>query len=504
MHTFPPHSIRLSLLLSLLVSLSLSAVRPEPVRAECAAAWSVVPSPNGSGDHNRLGAVAVVSANDIWAVGNTGFGLSSLSTLTEHWNGTSWSVVPSPDGTFGVNFLTDVDEVTSNDVWAVGYSWNGSTSNNQARTLVLHWNGSTWNAVSSPNTSDPENRLLGVVAISANDVWAVGSTYDYTFYRTVIMHWNGTSWSLLPSPNPPGSSFNILYGIDAVSANDVWAVGTRQNTLEQTLVLHWDGASWTVVPSPQVGPYGNNMLEVHAVSANDIWAVGYHLTVVGFDQPYQTSVFHYNGTSWSVVPSPNVNQNNNYLFDVVGLAANDAWAVGFYDTGFVLKTMIQHWNGVSWTIVTSPNGSTGSNELTGIDAVSAGELWTLGSAGAGETAVNTLVERYSTTCPNTMHVSAIQPNFRSRPGGFQVGAAIRVVDATGIAVPNAAVTVQVTFPDGSLITRVRPTGANGTATLAFNTTQAGIYTFTVTTIAKAAWTYDAESNQETSDSIDVQ
>lgn len=497
------HPLGLSFLLALLLGLSPSANPPTPAGAQCSAAWNLVSSPNGNNDHNRLGAVGIISANDIWAVGNTGFGLSTLSTLTEHWNGSSWSVVPSPNGTFAVNFLADVDGVASNDVWAVGYSWNGSVSDNQARTLILHWNGNTWSVVPSPNTTSPENRLLGVVAISANNVWAVGSSYDYTFYKTMIMRWNGAIWSIVPSPNP--SDHNILYGIDAVAANDVWAVGTQQDTLEQTLVLHWNGAGWGVVPSPQVGPYGNNMLEVHAVTANDIWAVGYHLTVIGVAQPYQTSAFHYNGTSWSVVPTPNVNQRNNYLFDVAGVAPNDAWAVGFYDTGTVLKTMIQHWNGTGWTIVSSPNGSPGSNELTAVAAVSATDIWAVGSSTNGEIEVNTLVERYSATCSgSTMHVSSIVPSFRPRTGGFRVQAVITVVDATGVTVPGAMVSVKVTFPNGSTTNLTRNTNAGGKATAAVTSPLKGTYTFTVTNITKTGLTYNPADNVETSESINVQ
>src|SRR5256885_8967205 len=57
--------------------------------------WSVVPSPNGDST-SGLSSVAAVSANDIWAVGNSGSQRGSGQTLIEHWNGTQWSLVPSP------------------------------------------------------------------------------------------------------------------------------------------------------------------------------------------------------------------------------------------------------------------------------------------------------------------------------------------------------------------------------------------------------------------------
>src|ERR1700737_4195342 len=51
-----------------------------------ACGWSVVPSPNGSSS-SALSGVAVVSANDIWAVGSSGSQRSGGQTLIEHWNG---------------------------------------------------------------------------------------------------------------------------------------------------------------------------------------------------------------------------------------------------------------------------------------------------------------------------------------------------------------------------------------------------------------------------------
>jgi hypothetical protein len=283
-------------------------------------------------------------------------------------------------------------------------------------------------------------------------------------------------------------------------------VGTQQDTLEQTLVLHWNGAKWTVVPSPQVGPYGNNMLEVHAVSANDIWAVGFHLAVFGFTQPYQTSTFHYNGTSWSVVPSPNVNQNPNYLFDVVGLAPNDAWAVGLYDTGDALKTMIQHWNGTNWTIQPSPSPSTYANELHAVDAVSATDIWAVGRRATTDFfGTSTLVERYSAACPtpNTMHVANIVPQFQNVPGGFQVQAVVTIQDANGAAVAGATVTVDITLPNGNHVIRTKTTNTNGRASVLVRSSLTGAYTFTVTNVTKTAWTYDPAANAETSDTITV-
>ncbi len=77
-----------------------------------AQAWTVVPSPAGG----QLNGVASVSANDVWAVGQT----LAPGTLAEHWGGTAWSVVPTPNPVPGSDRLSAVAAVSTSDVWAVG------------------------------------------------------------------------------------------------------------------------------------------------------------------------------------------------------------------------------------------------------------------------------------------------------------------------------------------------------------------------------------------------
>src|SRR5438067_4164099 len=63
----------------------------------------------------------------------------------------------------------------------------------------------------------------------------------------------------------------VLGGIVAVSAWDIWAVGNGNGVSDagQPLVEHWNGTSWTIVPSPR-----GDLWSVSALSARDIWAVG--------------------------------------------------------------------------------------------------------------------------------------------------------------------------------------------------------------------------------------
>ncbi len=84
-----------------------------------------------------------------------------------------------------------------------------------------------------------------------------------------------------------------------------------------------------------------------------------------------------------------------------------------------------------------------------------------------------------------------------------MNATIKVVDASGVAVSDAAVTVRVSFPDGHSVNRTRTTGASGKVNVSVASALTGTYTFAVTNIVKAGLTYDPAANVETSDSITV-
>ena len=102
-----------------------------PVAPTSAAVWAIENSPSGGGA-NSLNGVTCTSASDCWAVGSNG------SPLTEHWNGTSWSIVPAAYTTgysFGFNGVTCS---SASDCWAVGVY--GVPSSDQF-TLIEHWDG---------------------------------------------------------------------------------------------------------------------------------------------------------------------------------------------------------------------------------------------------------------------------------------------------------------------------------------------------------------------------
>jgi len=194
------------------------------------ASWKVVSSPSMGPSFDYLNAVAVVSANDVWAVGSYQNSQGSGQTLIEHWNGTNWQVIPSPNPGATTNILGDVVAVSATNIWAVGAYQNSGDS---GQTLIEHWNGTNWQIVSSSNMGTGSNGLLGVAAVSATNIWAVGMYGEPSHSQTLIEHWNGTSWTVASSPNM-GTGDSSLKRVTAVSATNLWAVGNYANL--QTLI----------------------------------------------------------------------------------------------------------------------------------------------------------------------------------------------------------------------------------------------------------------------------
>ncbi len=169
-------------------------------RSVSAADWQILASPNLGTQANSLSSVAAVADNDVWAVGwGYNQSLGAYRTVIEHWTGASWALVKSPNATNGYNLLNGVAVVAANDVWAVGQAANGSTYS----TLVEHWNGTAWSIVPSPNVPGLSSTLQAISVISANDIWAVGYATDSSFNNfTLTLHWKRHRLEHRAQPDP--------------------------------------------------------------------------------------------------------------------------------------------------------------------------------------------------------------------------------------------------------------------------------------------------------------
>src|SRR5882757_3191561 len=331
-----------------------------------------------------------------------------------------WSIVSSPNTSATQhNALRGVTCVSASECWAVGYY----LSDNAAQTLIERWDGTSWSIVSSPNTSATQsNFLLGVTCMSASECWAVGYYYnDNVISQTLIERWDGTSWAIVSSPNTSTADYNSLSGVTCVSASECWAVGyyyTGDNFVDQTLIERWDGTSWSIVNSPNTNTQSNVLLGVTCGSASECWAVGdYAFT----GSVLQTLIERWDGTSWEIVSSPNTSTTqSNLLYSVTCGPASDCWAVGYYIVDAVSnlnQTLIERWDGTSWTIVSSPNTSaTQSNLLYGVTCGSMPDCWAVGYYYNASGVAQTLALRYTASpTPTPTPTGTPTPTASPRP-----------------------------------------------------------------------------------------
>ena len=366
--------------LAVLVAASaLLAVRPLGAVASVNATWTIQRTPNRSSDFNELTAITTVSASDAWSVGTfRGPGSPAFRTLVEHFDGTSWRAFQSPNVGTSNNELNAVVADASNNAWAVGFEFNGAAE----RTLIEHWNGTAWSVSSSPNVGSGNNDLRGVAAISSSDAWAVGQSTGIV-NSTLAEHWNGTAWSIVPSPTPVGGGF--FTSVVGVGSSDVWALGGLGDDGEATFAEHWDGRAWRIVSTPAI-PSEAFFSSAAAASTSDVCAVG--------SLGSSTLTEHWDWAAWSIVPRPDplpTSKGNNFLTGVTALGASDVWAVGStldFTLGELERTVTERWDGTAWSVVASPNQGSGSNLLQGVDSPGGGIVFAAGTFRQGFAGTN--------------------------------------------------------------------------------------------------------------------
>src|SRR5262249_34049397 len=129
------------------------------------------------------------------------------------------------------------------------------TSPAQNVPLVMRWNGLGWSTLPTPPV--PPNMdgtaLSAAVALSSNDIWGLGSAYSSASRQSITyaVHWNGSPWTLLTTPNVGPN--NDLNAGDALSSGDIWAVGNYQSANPYpyyNLAEHYSDPCVTPSPTP--------------------------------------------------------------------------------------------------------------------------------------------------------------------------------------------------------------------------------------------------------------
>ncbi len=352
--------------------LVLSAVNVE------AAGWTVVTSPN-VGSSSSLSAVSCASSKLCLAVGVSSSAPSVQKTLSEKWNGTKMTVVPSPpSGSFTNIELNGISCTSASFCIAVGRLYKSGGD----QILTEKWNGSNWTQLTSPAMGpDAFVDILGVSCKSTTFCMAVGWWTDEPS-EAFAMKWNGTSWTVETVPNDGNTEDNILESVSCPTTTFCIAVGNGPGQL----IDRWNGSVWSIVSTT-----ANFGLDgVRCRSTTFCMAVGAKSAGANTD----TLAEQWNGTTWSVLTTPNVSGSpGNILLSVSCTGTTFCMAGGYAQgSGVTRDTLTEVWNGSTWAIApsVSPTSDSVINSVSCTTAM--GSNFCLA---VGESTGKTLVEKYS-------------------------------------------------------------------------------------------------------------
>ena len=227
------------------------------------------------------------------------------------------------------NTINAVFARTLSDVWLVGLDG-----------IILHWNGTNF----TPYDVTTDN-VYGVWA--ASSTFALAAAYDYPNQTMYLLRWDGNTWSRWMDAPVPGGD-----GIWGTAENDFWVAGWPG-------AAHWNGTKFTVDATPSGDV-------ISGAAANDIFIA---------PQP-QTTIFHYDGKSWSKLPDAPDGVNS-----IAAMGGGKAWICA----GTSLTAPVPaYWDGAAWSTpdptmtscahVFTPDGSSAwANSYTDVFEFSGGK-----------------------------------------------------------------------------------------------------------------------------------
>jgi len=268
---------------------------------------------------SALSGVSCISSTACTAVGYYFDGTGAEFTLAERWNGTAWSIQPTPSpGSYGPALL-GVSCPRATDCTAVGTYQ--AVTGGPFVTLAEHWNGVDWTVQSTPNpTAAARLSQLSSVSCSASSACtAVGFYMDASNFEVMLAErWNGHVWTIQSTPSPAGALQTWLSGVSCESATACTAVGAQvSSTTTLTLAERWKGLGWAIQSSPS--GLAGEFSAVSCPTATACTAVGTYQIVNG---TFVTLAERRNGVKWAIQSSPT--PSNRSFADLTGVSCVSA------------------------------------------------------------------------------------------------------------------------------------------------------------------------------------
>ena len=260
--------------------------------------WSLQANPEPPGaTRTVLSSVSCPSATFCVATGYWHDNAKGGGTLAEQWDGSAWTIEPTPGGLTAT--YTAVSCTSPNACLVVGKS-------DLSDFVTARWDGTSWTSTTAPpSATQIDTNYQGLSCGSTIDACvAVGASetarFDFT-YLTLAAAWNGSSWTLQATAGPSGATANELVAVSCATERSCVAVGEQWTTPDaaQPLVEYWNGAGWKIQTTPDVP--GSFLSAVSCSAANDCVAVGRYTDSSG---GLAALAEHFDGTSWRVEPTP--------------------------------------------------------------------------------------------------------------------------------------------------------------------------------------------------------
>jgi hypothetical protein len=386
------------------------ALQPDIARP----AWSATPSANQGTGANVLNGVTCPSATQCIGVGYDDVGVEQPQALIETWDGTTWTVVPSPS--------TGSDPSTLNGV-ACGVFFGAAgpgaeyciavgleDSGGGAQTLIETENKGTWSVTPNPGGAGSALNAVSCARRTAFCV-AVGWILEGGTPRALIeTSTDEGPWSLGSAANV-GNADNVLNGVSCASTTTCVAVGfDGAPGATQSLVEALSGSTWVDFAGPEKGHghnvfdgIGDNVLNGVSCTATFCVAVGFYYNAAHLPQTLvavptgsvgcvgDTAAGGRCKTGWTIPPSANPGAGGSFLNGVSCTTKTNCVAVGSEYNGSVTQTLAEDTNGHKWSAVLSPSPGTVSNFLTAASCANATRCIAVGGAGDSPTLNQTLV-----------------------------------------------------------------------------------------------------------------
>jgi hypothetical protein len=366
---------------------------------EVAASAGAAPSGKASFHLDR---VWCSSATFCMAVGSRGYRMSAVDnsskTLSERWNGTKWSIVPSPNG------LPAGTSTALYDVSCTGSAFCMAVGEAGTKIITMTWNGSKWSTVASANPTNVQYAYLtGVSCTSTTNCVAAGLRYTPDGRGPTLMErWNGKAWSILNAPTPPGNNPVRLHTISCPQATNCYAVGEFDlggPGKPAALALKWNGTTFSLAYETKPKEV-NTLFGVSCVDPSNCTAVGWTQTVYPSRGPIRTMVERWNGTKWSRLSSPSPGNGFSELLAASCISSTRCTAVGDMSTTAGERTLVERSSGTVWSPVAGANAAPPATSwLSGISCRSPANCIAVGhtalQAGTVSEHFSTLAEKWT-------------------------------------------------------------------------------------------------------------